>query len=255
MHAALGAGERVNLVHDDRVHRLQNPRGLGGEHQIEALRGGNENVRGFACLPVTFGLRGIAGAHGHGDVRHIQLHALGHTGDAGQGCAEVILHVHAEGFERRNIEHPHALTRSRGGALQCRIVVEMQGLLTGALHHRIERPEESRQRLTGTRRGDNEGVLPLRDRFPRALLHRSRRGEDLLEPRGHLRVEAIENATGIPAHKSVRRSVRHAFTIDGRNITPNFPLLNTCGMLCGKLSVMLRYKSSRPQHTRTPRTR
>ena len=71
VHAAFGAGERVDLIDDDGVHGLQDSRSLGGEHKIGRFRRGDKDVRWLAHLAGAFGLRGIAGAYSHSDIRYI----------------------------------------------------------------------------------------------------------------------------------------------------------------------------------------
>ena len=84
MHTALRSRERVDFINNDGVHSLQNSRRLAGEHEVEALRRGDKNVRRLTRLPVAFRLRGIAGAHRHRNIRHVQPHALCHTGNSGE---------------------------------------------------------------------------------------------------------------------------------------------------------------------------
>ena len=160
------------------------------------------DVRRLAHLPVALGLRGVAGAHADRDVRHVAAHALRHARDAVQRRAQVVLHVDAEGLERRDVEDLHAAV---GGALRA---VDGQGLLPGELDEGVERPEERGERLAGAGGRDHERVLPVRDRAPRPLLHGRGRREDLGEPRGHLGVEAVEDRRGHSADSSPWSSAR-----------------------------------------------
>ena len=61
--AALGAGHRVHLVEDHRLHAAQRLPRRRGEHQEQRLRRGDQHVgRGAGEQPALVG-RGVAGAH------------------------------------------------------------------------------------------------------------------------------------------------------------------------------------------------
>ena len=187
VHAALRAGQRVNLVHDHGVDSFEDARRLGSEHEVERLRCSNEDVRRLPQLAVALRLRGVARSHADGDVRHIAPYALGHAGDPAERRAQVVLHVHTQRLQRGDVENAHTAV---GGGLR---TVDRQGLLARALDQRVQRPEEGRERFTRAGGGDHQGVLPVRDGAPRPLLYRGRFREDLRKPGDHLGVEAVED--------------------------------------------------------------
>ena len=100
--------------------------------------------------------------------------------DPHQRRAEVALHIHPEGLQRRDVEDRGALLR--GGA--------------GTAEDPVDGPEEGRQRFSRTGRCDHEGVLPVRDRLPRLFLHPGGGGEDFGKPSGDLRAETVQDVIG-----------------------------------------------------------
>ena len=133
--AALGAGDRVHLVDDHRLHPAQGLAGLGGEHQEQRLGGGDQDVGRRRLDPATLLGSGVAGAQADPDLGHLGAETLRGLPDADQGRAQVALDVDGEGLERRDVEHPAAQ------------------LLLG---HRlggepVDRPEERRQASCRTR--------------------------------------------------------------------------------------------------------
>ncbi len=114
--APFGAGDGVDLVHDDPADRRQHLAGRRGEEQVQALRGGDEDVRRVAQHGPPLVGRGVAGAHGgrQGGDRHPEAGRGG--GDAGERQAQVALDVVGEGLEGRDVEQAAALALGRGGA-------------------------------------------------------------------------------------------------------------------------------------------
>ena len=67
--AALVAGERVDLVDDDRLDGLENPpAALAGEQDVERLGRGHQDVRRLAQHRRARLGRRVAGAHEHADL-------------------------------------------------------------------------------------------------------------------------------------------------------------------------------------------
>ena len=192
VHAAFGASQGMDFIDDDGVHGLEDPGRLGGEHEVGRLRRGDEDVRRLAHLAGALCLRGIAGAHAHGDVRHVEPQALSSARDAIERGTQVVLHVHAQGLEWGNVEHPYAVV----GALAGRFIAQRQGGLSFALHQGIQRPQKSRECLTRTSRGHHEGVGSLGDSLPCLFLNGGRSSENVLEPAGDLRAKLSENVFG-----------------------------------------------------------
>ena len=184
--ATFRAGDGVDLVDDDGVHVHQRAGGLRGEHEIEGLGRGDEHVRWGAQQFRPFGLRGVATADTHGDRGDVGAGGRCGACDPGQRDAQVALHIHTEGLERGDIEDTGPLARG----LPCPVLHE-----SGRGQPR-QRPEEGGERLTGTGRGDDEGMLAATHRVPRLRLHDRRLHEDLAEPGRHGREEAVEGVRG-----------------------------------------------------------
>ena len=115
--AALGRGQRVDLVDDDRLDADQ---GLGrrrGEHQVEALGCGDEQIgrppdqrwrSATTVSPVRIADLGRG---------HRLAEPLGGQADAGQRRPQVLLDVERERPQRRDVEHPGARLRSSGAGV------------------------------------------------------------------------------------------------------------------------------------------
>ena len=70
VHAALVAGQGVDLVHDHGAHGAEDLARLGaGEHQVERFGRGDQDVRRLAHHRPPLALRRVAGADGHADGR------------------------------------------------------------------------------------------------------------------------------------------------------------------------------------------
>ena len=115
--AALGGNEGVNLVDDDRVDGAQSLGGLRGEQQVERLGRGDENLGGMAGKAGALPLRRVAGANADGRFAEGNAHAAGHVGHAGQGRAQIALHVDGQSLEGRNVDDAaaFALRSARSG--------------------------------------------------------------------------------------------------------------------------------------------
>ncbi len=173
--AALGAGDRVHLVDDHRLHPAQGLAGLGGEHQEQRLGGGDQDVGWRGLDPAPLLGRGVTGAQADPDLGHLGAETLRGLPDADQGRAQVALDVDGEGLQRRDVEHPAA-----------------QLLLGHRLRREpVDRPEERRQRLAGPGGGDDQRVPTGRDRVPRPGLRGRRLREGGGEPRLRCRTELV----------------------------------------------------------------
>ncbi len=112
--SALGAGEGVHLVDDDRLdpgERLARGR---GEDEEQRLGRGDEHVGGGAGERPPLVGRGVARAHRHGDVGLGHPEAGGRVPDADERAAQVALDVDGERLHRRDVEHPAALLARLG---------------------------------------------------------------------------------------------------------------------------------------------
>ncbi len=165
--AALGAGDRVHLVQDHRLHAGQRvPRG-GGEHQEQGLGGGDQDVRRAGGQGAALGGGGVAGADADLDLRLGQAEPERLVADAGEGAAEVAFDVDREGLERGDVQDPAALAPVGGG----------RG--GGEL---VECGEEGGQGLAGAGGRDDEDVRALGEGVPGAGLGRGGGGERPREP-------------------------------------------------------------------------
>jgi hypothetical protein len=166
--AALRARDGVHLVDDHGLHAREGLSGARGEHEVERLGRGDEDVRRAGEQAAPFRGRGVPAAHAHADVRNVQAE-LGRGGlDAGEREAQVALDVRAERLERGDVEDARAaLLRGREAG-----------------RHVVERPEEGGEGLAGARGGHDERVLARRRRFPRPRLRRRGGREGAGEPAG-----------------------------------------------------------------------
>ena len=143
--AALGARDRVHLVHDDRLDPAQGLPRLRGEQQEERLGGGDEDVgrvRG-ELAPLVGG--GVAGPHRHRDLGLRQPEPARRLPDPGQRRPQVPLDVDRQGLQRRHVDHPAppVLVRRRRRRRQP-----------------VDRPQERGQRLARPGRRDDQRVAP-----------------------------------------------------------------------------------------------
>ena len=150
--AALRAGDRVHLVEDERLDRLQHLAAAGRKQQVERLRSRDQDVRVLAEHRGAVALRCVAGADSN-----VQLRA-----EPGERAAEVPLDVVVERLQRRDVEQAEALARGVGQP--------------------VDPVQECSERLPGACRRLDKRVRPARDRRPALLLSGSRRGERALEP-------------------------------------------------------------------------
>ena len=153
MRAALGRHHRVDLVDDHRLDGTQELARIGGQQQVERLGRGDENVRRMSHLPGA--LLGGRIPAANGDLRDpvCDAHSLGHRGDPRQRRPEVALHVHPQGLERRDVQHPTAPF--------------LVGL--GREHQTIDRRQEGREGLARAGRREQEGGLAGDDSVPHPL--------------------------------------------------------------------------------------
>ena len=172
---ALGGGQVVNLIHDDRGDAGKGVAGGAGEHKVEGFGGGDENVRRVADELAALAGGGVAATHTHGDEGLLRR-ASGVRGaqprDAGQRCPQVAFDVGAEGFEGRNVENPRAARRLRGAG----------GPLTVFAVEGVEGPEEGCEGLARAGGCNDEGVAALADALPCAFLRGGGRAEGAAEP-------------------------------------------------------------------------
>ena len=174
--AAFGRRNRVHLIHD---HRLQPAQGVArrrGEHQVQRLRCGDQDVGRPPLQQAPVRGRSVSRTHTDGDFCWLQPEPFRGLGHAHERCAEVPFHVHREGLERRDVEHAGAPQR----------VVRRWGC-----RQPIDRPEECGQGLARTGGRDDEGVGTPGNGLPGAGLGIRRRAECTGKPFPGCRGEAL----------------------------------------------------------------
>jgi hypothetical protein len=199
---ALVAHEGVHLVDDDRAHVAQQLARPGGrQHQVEGFRRRDEHVRRPAHHRGAVGRGRVAGAQRRADLRRGEAELASGLADALERGLEVLLHVAAQGLERRDVDDLDAL----GGMPAVR-----------AVHERVEGGEEGRERLARPGGCGDERVAPGEDLGPPALLRLRRRHERALEPGSDRRMkrrgECHEPGPGDEDRSSIQgqRSARFA---------------------------------------------
>ena len=200
--AALGAGHRVHLVEDDRLHPGEGLAGLRGQHQEQRLGRRDEHVAGGAGEGPPLLGRGVTRAHRHGDVGRGKAQPRRRVPDADQRGAQVALDVDREGLHGRDVEDTAALEPLLGDRLA---------------RQPVEGPQEGRQRLAGAGGGHDERMVARADRLPGPRLGRGGRAEGAPEPLRGGGGEAVEHiSAGTAAGLAVlggghwgKRATRH----------------------------------------------
>ena len=187
--AALGTGECVHLIDDDRAHITEDRSRLRGEEEEERLRCRDEDVGWGGGHAPSFVRGGVTCAHADADVGHVESESLRLALDSGEGCAQIALDIYRERFERRDVEDAGAIHRVARDGIADQI---------------IDGREEGREGLARAGGCDDEGVAPGPDRLPGERLSRGRSGERRLEPRsgrggevGHRTILVEEDMSGV----------------------------------------------------------
>ncbi len=162
--ATLAARHRMDLIEDHRMHIAQDLPRLRGQHQVQRLGRGDQDVRRAPHQACAVTAAGIAGTHGHGQGnRRIPTFAAPRT-DALQGHLQVALHVAAQRLDRRQVQHARA-RHGLGGRVAACVAIALG-------EHLVDRMQERSQRLARPGWGHHQGVLARGDRRPRLILHR-----------------------------------------------------------------------------------
>ena len=177
--AALAGRERVDLVDDHAARRRQHaPARVRAEQHVQRLRRRHQDVRRPAQALAALLRRRVAGADGGADLDVGQA-GRGELGaDAGERRLEVEPDVVRQRLQRRHVDD--------------RRLVGQAARLQALAHQRVERGQESGQRLARTGRRGDERVPAGMDRRPRGDLGRRRRGERAAEPGGDGGMEVFE---------------------------------------------------------------
>ena len=113
---ALGGGHRVDLVDDHGLDAAQRLARRRGEHEVERLGRGDEDVGRVAHEAAALVGRRVAGAHADGRLVYRLAQALGGEADPLQRAPQVLLDVDGEGPQRRDVEQPGAVGALRRAA-------------------------------------------------------------------------------------------------------------------------------------------
>jgi hypothetical protein len=187
MRAALGGHQRVDLVDDHRLDPAQRVARLRGEHEVQRLGRGDEDVGRVADQLAADVGRGVARAQPHGRLAERLAEPLGRGSDAGDRRPQVLVDVDRQRPQRRHVDDARA---RRGVGLAGGPVA---GAVAPALDKPVDAPEERGQRLARPRGGEDQRVVAARDGRPPLLLRGGGRREARLEPRPHGRRETGED--------------------------------------------------------------
>ena len=174
----LGAGERVDLVDDDRLDAAERLARRRREHEEQGLGGGDEDLGRMRHERPALGGQRVAGADPDAHLGHLHAVRGGRARDADERGAQVALDVDAERLQRREVDDLGA-----GG----------RGIRPGRVQP-VDGPEEGGEGLARAGGRDDQCVLAACDRLPGLALHGRGLGEGLGEPRpgrGRERVQRL----------------------------------------------------------------
>jgi hypothetical protein len=115
VHAALRAGQGVDLVDDHRLHRAEHlPRVGAGEQDVERFGRGDQDVRRLAQHGLAVARGRVAGTHRHADIGQFLAQLTRRLAHPRQRHAQVAFDVVVEGLERGNIDEGGARGEGRG---------------------------------------------------------------------------------------------------------------------------------------------
>ena len=161
-----------------------------GDHEVERLGRGDEDVRRAAHDRLPLGLRRVAAADGGADDGQVVAHLGGDGADLLQRLLEVAVDVVAERLEGRDVD-------DLGRVLQ-RPRLRLP-------HERVDAGEEGGERLAGAGRRADERVAPAGDVPPARALRVGGRVEAPPAPR-------VDDGMELDARCDRRRRERHGIT-------------------------------------------
>ncbi len=165
--AAFGTGHGVHLVHDDRLHPTQRLACPAGQDQEQRLGRGDEYIWWETPERPPLGSRSVTGPDAHPHVGFGPAEARRGSLDPRERGSQVAFDVHGQRLERADVEHaaaPGGFRRWVGAG------------------DPVQRPQKGGECLARAGRGDDQDVVPVADRLPRACLRGSGRGEHAFEP-------------------------------------------------------------------------
>ena len=158
---ALRSGNGVDLVDDDRAQRAEHPASTKSREQdVQRLGRRDEDVRRRAHHPRARRRGRVTGTHADSNLGEVDVGSAEPIAQLRQRPFEISLDVVVQRLERRDVEQ---MNRVRERAFE-----------PGG-DERVELPQECGERLSRARRGEDERVLPTRDRGPSFALRRARR--------------------------------------------------------------------------------
>src|SRR3974390_723137 len=156
MRTTLIVSHSLNLVHNDRLSRLEN---------LPALLRSKQNVEGFGCRPedvrrtlqhrAPFRHQRVACSHRGADLRHEKSALHRQALDLPKWDFQIGLDVVAQGLERRDVQHFRAILQLPGN---------------GLAEESINAREKRRERFSRTGRGRNQRGGALQNERPPLLL-------------------------------------------------------------------------------------
>ena len=148
-HAASITGDRVNLINDEGIDARQGVATRArGQHEVETLRRGDENLRWMAEQPTSFAGAGVTAARGDAYFRHGRASSGELRAQVRKRRNKVALYVISECLQGRNVE-------DASGSEAC-----------GILDQAVERPEKRRQGLAAAGGCAHQQVFASRDDRP-----------------------------------------------------------------------------------------
>ncbi len=182
--AALRPRDGMDLVHDHGLERAQSLASLRGQHQVERLRGRDQDVGRLLDELAALLLRRVAGTDADAELRL----------ESGERPAQVALDVVVERLQGRDVEQPQPATG---------VAIEL-----------VDPVEEGCERLARAGRRLDQDVASGGNGGPALHLRRRRPGEGALEPAPRLRrkrrerihAHSLAAATRRPPHLRPQRA-------------------------------------------------
>ena len=162
---SFGRGERMDLVDDHRVNVGQGARRRRGQHEVQRLGRGDQNVGRVSLQASSFGLIGVARAHTDRWDAHRHPEAFRLVSDSVQRRTQIPFNVNSQGAQWRDVDDPGAGTTTVGGVGEW------------CVDETIDSNEECSEGLAGTCRGRHQRVGTADDQWPRRFLRGSRCAE------------------------------------------------------------------------------
>jgi hypothetical protein len=192
MSAAFCPDQRMDLVNDHRIDRAQDLAGLRSQHQIQRLGRRDQDLRRMAPQPRPIFRRRITRPDGDRGLMVNSTIAIGGRPHPGQRRTEISLDIDPQGFQRRNVQHPHARVATCGGRF--RIDPARRG--PPGKHDAVDGDQERRQRLSRAGRSQQQRVMTAGDHGPSQNLSRCRRVERVQKPAPQRRVKRCQGVLG-----------------------------------------------------------